>query len=391
MKLFFDKTLSFIKGRICLTVKNGFYGVFIAECKKQKIPLYDMTEKDGILYAQTDLKGLKKLDCAAEKAGVDINIEKKSGIPFIIKKYKSRYGIPAGLFLFLIIFLYFSSVLWSVEINGAEKSDAYRVGKTVEECGFVRGTPLKELNKDELKDRLYLLSPYIQRVSVSIVGNRAYVEIFEREKTEDEKNDFLYSDIAAAKNGKIIKADIFQGKGLIEDGQDVKKGDILVTGEILMKNNETRYTESKARITAVTINEVTVTSAKEINAISLKKEKNSYSLCFFGLTVPLTQGASGDMESKNEYMLTSSVTVFPVGIERKTAITARRETVALSDNEAFLLCSADFAQIVHDKYKDRNITEIRRKLSDGASFVIESQIICEEDICEPKPHLTTPE
>ena len=163
-----------------------------------------------------------------------------------------------------------------------------------------RGTPLRKINKDEAEDRLNTLSPDIQRSSVNIIGNRAYVEIFEREVLSETDGDFLYSDIVASKDGEVLKADVFQGQSAVKDGQTVKKGDVLVKGEVVMKEEKVRYTESKARIIARTQNSVSISSAKTLYADAVNERKNYYSICFFGFTVPVTQGAKAELTDSNE-------------------------------------------------------------------------------------------
>ncbi|MDY4254873.1 MAG: sporulation protein YqfD [Oscillospiraceae bacterium] len=386
MYIFFDRTVSFFKGTVTFSVSNGFYGVFISDCRRKNIPLRNVKTENGMLTGETDMRFLQKLNAAAEEAGVDIEVTKSSGLPLIFMRCRRRYGVAAGLLAALIMMLYFSSVLWSVDINGTDKSEIYLVRETLAECGVCRGTPLRKINKDEAEDRLNTLSPDIQRSSVNIIGNRAYVEIFEREVLSETDGDFLYSDIVASKDGEVLKADVFQGQSAVKDGQTVKKGDVLVKGEVAMKEEKVRYTESKARIIARTQNSVSISSAKTLYADAVNERKNYYSICFFGFTVPVTQGAKAELTDSNEYLLNTADTVFPIGIARRTVLYTEKRDIILSDGAAFLMCAADFATDVHDRLRDRNIVSIEASVKNGTSVVIEANVVCEEDICETVTH-----
>lgn len=384
MYMLFDKAVAFAKGTVCFSARDGFFGVFIAKCRKNNVPIYNAVVRDGVFFAKTNVRSLSLLDKAADEAGVSLSIEKQYGLPVVLSKLKRRYGVPAGLIIALVLFLYFSSVIWSVEINGADKSNIYNVRRTAEACGLKRGAPVRNINKEEIEDRLNTLSPFVQRASVNIIGNRAYIEIYERDVVEPKKNGFLYSDIVAAKDGEIIKADVFQGKSMMNDNGTVKKGDVLVTGAVTMKNEDVRYTESLARIIALTTNEFSVSTAKTIYANSLTETINSYSICFFGLTLPVTQSAHGEAEVENEYLLNTSDAVFPVGLLKTTTMFITKKDIFLSDAAAFLMSANDLAVNIHDNYKARNIKDLRESVKYADAVVIEAVVTCQEDICESK-------
>lgn len=386
MYMFFDRAIAFFKGTVTFSVSNGFYGIFISDCRRRNIPLRNVKTEDGVLTGETDMRFLQKLDAAAEEAGVDIEVTKSSGLPFLFMRYRRRYGVAAGLLAALIMMLYFSSVLWSVDINGTDKSEIYLVRETLAACGVCRGTPLRKVNKEEAEDKLDTLSPNIQRSSVNIIGNRAYVEIFERDVMNEANEDVLYSDIVASKDGEILKADVFQGQSAVKDGQTVKKGDVLVKGEVTMKEEKVRYTESKARIIARTQNSVSISSAKTLYADAVNERRNYYSICFFGFTVPVTQGAKAELTDSNEYLLNTSDAVFPIGLSRRTVLYTEKRDIILSDCAAFLMCAADFAADVHDRLRDSNIVSIDASVKNGTSVVIEANVVCEEDICETVTH-----
>ncbi len=382
MYILFDNMFDYIKGKITFEAANGFYGIFLENCHRRNVVLRNIKTENNLFSGETDKRFLNSLISAAEESGVDLKVTKRAGLPFALTRYRRRYGVAAGLLLSLFMMLYFSSVLWSVDINGVEKNDMYLVRAVLEECGVSVGTPLRSINKDEAEDRLNTLSPSVLRSSVNIAGNRAYVEIFEREVQTGTDDDFLYSDIVAAADGEVLKADIFQGQGVVKDGQTVRKGDVLVKGEVTMKEDKIRYTESKARIIARTENSISVSSAKKLYVDAVKERENFYSICFFGFSVPVTQGAKAELTAVNEYMLKTEDTVFPVGIARSTALYTEKRDIILSDNAAILMCAADFAAAVHDKFSVENIVSINTSLKNGASVAMEANIVCEEDICE---------
>lgn len=382
MHTIFDKMLHYVQGTVEFSASDGFFGVFTAKCRKFGVPLRNVSVKDGVLTGETELRALKSLDEVAEEAGVTLEITEKRGLPILFMKYRRRYGVAAGLALALVMMLFFSSVLWSVEINGVDKTEIELIKATLGECGISVGLPVGRIEKKEAEDKLEVLSPYIQRASVNIIGNRAFVEIYEREAAENAEVGFLYSDIVSKSDGEIIKANIFQGQSELQTGQSVAKGELLVTGEVKMKEDKIRYTDSKAEIIAKTKHNVSVSSAKKLFADVITERREYYSLVFFGFNVPVTQGAENGFREQNMYFLKTDTSVLPVGIERQTAFCTEKRDVILSDEAAYLMCASDFAELLHDGFSDKRITDIEFGVKNGADITFDAVISCEEDICE---------
>ena len=55
MYIFFDRTVSFFKGTVSFSVSNGFYGVFISDCRRKNIPLRNVKTENGMLTGETDM------------------------------------------------------------------------------------------------------------------------------------------------------------------------------------------------------------------------------------------------------------------------------------------------------------------------------------------------
>lgn len=379
-----DRVFRFINGTVFFTAENGFTGVFVAKCRKNGVVLADVRTENGLLYATTNKKCLPRLFASADEAGADIKIQKKVGLPFLFAKVKRNYGLPVGLLLSLLLIMYLSSVLWSVEIQGVEITDKYEVAKIAEECGFIPGVPLRTLNATEAELKINTLSPYISRVYVNIIGNRAYIDVVEREYTKKRDKQRTFSDIVASKDGEIIKADVFQGTADELNGKKVQKGDILVKGTVLMKNEKTRYVDSEAQIIAQTETRINVSSAKKLYVNTVSKRFTNRSLCLFNMTIPLTQSTPPDQLESNEFLLCTDSSVIPVGILRTTALYLEKKDIELSDEDAYLVCSNDFADEMYDNFYKNNIQCLGEKIKNGNEMVLECVVICKEDICEKK-------
>ena len=158
-----------------------------------------------------------------------------------------------------------------------------------------------------------------------------------------------------------------------------------------MKNEKTRYVDSEAQIIAQTETRINVISAKKLYVNTVSKRFTNRSLCLFNMTIPLTQSTPPDQLESNEFLLCTDSSVLPVGILRTTALYLEKKDIELSDEDAYLVCSNDFADEMYDNFYKKNIQCLGEKIKNGNEMVLECVVICKEDICEKKyfvPNIT---
>ena len=100
-----------IFGCVYFTASGGFSERFINVCTALGIQLWGIRKKSYGLTAYTTIDGYKKIKNAARASGMKVKIKKKTGLPFVIRKYESHTGLFVGLFVVLFILNYVKSYL----------------------------------------------------------------------------------------------------------------------------------------------------------------------------------------------------------------------------------------------------------------------------------------
>ncbi len=373
-----------VKGKMVFQVKDGFVDGFIENCKVNAITLKNVTCIPNGIMAEIYLSERDKLFKAAEKSGMNIEILSKSGLPYIYSKYSKRYGIPVGLLAAVIVSVLLTSMVWSVDISGTEKIPTETILSALEELGVKKGVFMDTIQKKDVEFYLENSFRELSWVSLYCVGSRVFLDVREREAEQENENDTAVSNIVAAKDGEIIRADIYQGEGRIYPGTAVVKGDLLVSGVVTMRDGGVKFVDSEADINARTKNVLSSSAAMNIRAREVTSYNDLYSVYFFGLQIPLGKSDKENNFTENKYFIKSKDIVFPIGLIRRTYIADNESEIALSGEQAFLIALDDFAESALNLYESTKILAREFTCDFSNQITVECTFQCEENIALKK-------
>ena len=89
--------LFYILGSIYFKAQGGFSERFLNLCHVKGVKLFDLTEKEGVLFARTSLSSFRKIRLCARRSGMRIKILEKKGLPFVYARFSKRVGLFAGI------------------------------------------------------------------------------------------------------------------------------------------------------------------------------------------------------------------------------------------------------------------------------------------------------
>jgi similar to stage IV sporulation protein len=150
-----------------------------------------------------------------------------------------------------MICLYFSGIVWNIEVIGNESiSDAYVI-QLLEERGLVPGVRRSALDLDELARDIVVNDTNIGFISVNFRGTCAYIEI--KEYTPPAKG-VAKSDspcnICAARDGVITELEVYSGAPEVKAGDTVKAGELLISGIVDSASDGYKLKSASGRVIA---------------------------------------------------------------------------------------------------------------------------------------------
>lgn len=281
--------IKYTKGYVYVRLTGYAPERFLNLCGNHDILIWNLKPYDEGYFFCISVQGFRELKPILKKTKTRVKIIKKCGMPFTLFRYRKRKVYGIGFCLFGILLYYLSGFVWNIEVNGnSYLSEEVILDFLKEESSFF-GTRKSEIDCVKLEEALRSCYKDVIWTSIKIYGTKMTVDIQENLLPEEEylQTDDTVYDIVAAKDGIITEIMTRSGTPLVSAGNEVKKGDVLVSGrlEILDDNGEKAdylYHSSDADIIAkVSYVYDDVIETEYIDKVKTGNTKNNYVLHVF--------------------------------------------------------------------------------------------------------------
>ncbi len=311
---------------------------FLNLCAQRGIRLWNSQPSPQGLQARMFVSDYKAVRPVARRAGVRTQVLKKRGLPFFVARYRGRAGLPVGAALGAVLLLTLSQFVWNITVTGNETVSEQRITALLAESGVRIGAYTKGIDTGQAKRDILLKTEEIGWVSVNLHGSRATVEVREKVKKPELEEKDTPCNIKASADGVITKITAKNGEAQVKVGSGVAKGDLLVSGVSVTKQNTVRCLRAKADVWADVYTEKQLSLPKYCVYDSLTENRSfRRRLSFLGLEVPCSlsfvsfPNAAYTCGSAEAYL---NGTALPLGVVTETARELRRETFADTQDRA---------------------------------------------------------
>ena len=235
-------------GYVRIEVEGYYIEKFINECRNNKIHIWNIKKDKGVkLYLNIGIKDFKKLSKICRETRCKVKIKNKRGIPFILHRYKKRKIFVIFLIIILLAIYTSSRYVWNIDIEIEENQDLPNIEKDLEELGLKKGVSKKDIDTDEIINEMRLKRNDISWMGIDIKGTNVIVKLVKSDEKPEVLDNSDYCNIVARKSGIITKIVAQNGTALVNVGDTVQKGDVLIAGYMEGKYTDTRYVHSLRR------------------------------------------------------------------------------------------------------------------------------------------------
>lgn len=229
--------LKWLRGVLYIQIIGTAPERFINLCSNKKILIWNLTKVDGGFEFYLSARNYKHLKPIARKTGLVPKIKDKSGLPFVLHKYRKRKGFFIGI-LFCAILIYIMSLfIWDISILGGSKYTPEAMIKFLNDNQVYTGIKKNLVDCQEIEETIRLTYKDIGWVSAEIKGTRLIIKITETNMPAPAQKAIEPSHIIATKDGIIQEIVTRSGTPLVKIGDVVQKGDILVSGVLTIKGD----------------------------------------------------------------------------------------------------------------------------------------------------------
>jgi len=307
---------------------------------------------------------LEKLRILAEEYKTELTVEGYAGKLFGVYRYKKRYGFIAGALAAAAVMCIMNNTIMKIEINGNSRLTDSHILSVLNEEGLRCGIYLSDPDLDRYRDILETRLPGVGWAGVRRSGSRIVVDIHEIDPPPSTLKNNIPCNIIADHDAVIISVRLRNGRCLVNEGDAVSKGDILVSGIISTGDETYRIVHAHGDITGEyeeTQRFVQYFESTEKN--SYKKTSRKY-LEFLWLKIPLSayeSDGTGTQCTQRKERVSVFGREIPLGIIYEDYDCFRYDTVILSSEETEKKLSEQMESYERNFCADKEI--VSRKIS----------------------------
>ncbi len=287
------KLLRWLFGYFDFEIKGRFPERFINLAIRNGLNLWNMRGEKEELHATAKIADKKTAILFAQKAESELFVIKEHGLPYLCRVYKNRAGLFAGLVIGVALSCWLSGFIWNIQINVPPELNEYEIRNQLKTLGFYEGVRYDTKEIDNIKRKMKLNDSRISWISINVFGTNAVVELSPKISSgKDNDNDdkkITVSNLKSTADGTITKINVHNGTAMVEVGEGVRKGQLLVSGIMEYNDGTNVMADSKGTVYAKTCRSITLSIPEKYDKVTdsdefvCKKELN-----IFGINFPIT-------------------------------------------------------------------------------------------------------
>lgn len=267
---------------------------FINLCNNNGIDIWNVNKGDTGIYLYATINSLYQMKKICRKCGGRLKIQKKTGLPFLLRKYSGKAGYLVGFFVYLGLLYIMSLYVWNISFDGNFSHTDYEITGFLKTENIKSGDRVKTLDCDKIEFLLRQKYSDVTWVSAEIKGTKLIIHMMENYDKNiavaEDKPYNLVSDV----DGRIASVVTRAGVCMISPGEDVKKGQMLISGTVNYTDDSkniisSEYVNSDGDIYAYVIIPVSDSFSLDYDRkIFTGRENKMIQICVLGKKITMT-------------------------------------------------------------------------------------------------------
>ena len=216
--------------------------------------LWDISYEGAAVTMKADGGSMEILEACSQKTGCSMEILGWGGLPAFLRRFRRRQVWSAGVLCFAAGLYLLSSFIWTVEVEGNERLETEDLLSACEKMGLQPGAWKHGVDTEAVTKGLLMQFSDISWVSVGIKGTDVTIRLAETIEKAERIDRETPCDIIASADGVIVQITAERGTPMVQTGDVVKKGDVLISSELLIglegEEQRTEYTAAEGAVTA---------------------------------------------------------------------------------------------------------------------------------------------
>lgn len=225
-----DRWVRFLTGYVILRLRGQHLEAFLNESSRT-VPFFGVKRYGPALAVGRVLRHhVRLLRPIARRRRVQVRLLERVGLPFLLARAGRHPFFWLGLGVTVLLFLWFSSYIWVVDVVGAQRVRAEEIQAEAARLGLHPGATRRELDLRKVEDGLLLAQPLLTWADIQLEGVRAQIRVAERSALPLGAD--TPGDVVARRDGVVVQIVAFQGRAEVAPGETVSRGQVLIRGEL---------------------------------------------------------------------------------------------------------------------------------------------------------------
>lgn len=237
---------------------------FVNLCRNNGIELRHLVRRENAIQMEIDEENFKKLRPLVRKTHVKIHILNRHGPAFFFYRHKRRWWFLLGMAVFAGMIYILSLFVWQIDIDGNCKYTDALILQALAQMDVKTGCRKSEIDLQGIEEELRIMYNEITWVSASIAGTKLQIELREGDlkisgssgggqtgnvkrvenrennpKTQNGESEIdLPANLVSDEDAIITNLVVRRGTVAVRNGDEVKKGDVLIEGKVYIYNED---------------------------------------------------------------------------------------------------------------------------------------------------------
>jgi similar to stage IV sporulation protein len=357
----------FWRGYVQVRINGCHYDRFLNLCAYHGIRLWEIRPEKEDYTAYVTGRDFKKLKSIVRKSQASVVITQRHGLPFFIHRNRKRKASVMGLFAAFLFMVWLSAHVWKISIDGNLSQTDDVIFEYLDQEGIYHGMWKSQVDCKLLAADIRNYFTQFAWVAAELKGTRLVIHVKEGILSEEEDADSdsgdageweVPSSLAATCSGIVESIYVRKGRPLVQAGDEVEKGEVLVSGALPIYNDESevaswQYVAADADIvirrTRSYRDEVALAAEQKVYT---GREKSRYLLRIGNLPFALPDFGNDYEQSDTVSYLTqlqvSENFYLPVYIQKFTVREYEKQEILYTEEESREILSADFQYFVEN-------------------------------------------
>lgn len=219
-----------LRGYVRIRVTGPAPERFVNLAVSQGHRLWNTRRGPRTIEADVSIHSFRRLRQAARRTRSKVKILERHGFPFLLQRLSRRPLLMAGAIVSLCALYALTSMVWVVQIEGADALDPALIREVAAGVGLRPGVFKATIEPRQVERSMLLAVHGLSWVAVELHGVVALIRVVEKRPLERPELPTPPVDIVAAKDGVITSLVVLAGEAVVKEGDTVRAGDLLIRG-----------------------------------------------------------------------------------------------------------------------------------------------------------------